>query len=57
VLDEVQYAPALFRHLKAVVDAQRDRTGQFLITGSQKFTLMKGVSESLAGRAVPVEEL
>jgi len=56
-LDEVQYAPALFRHLKAVVDAQRDRTGQFLITGSQKFTLMKGVSESLAGRAVPVEEL
>jgi hypothetical protein len=50
ILDEVQYAPSLFRHLKVVVDAQRDRAGQFLITGSQKFTLMKGVGESLAGR-------
>jgi uncharacterized protein len=55
VLDEVPYAPALFRHLKAVVDARRDRAGQFLITGSQKFTLMKGVSESLAGRAAILE--
>ena len=51
VVDEVQYAPQLFRHLKSVVDAQRDRAGQFILTGSQKFTLMKAVSESLAGRA------
>lgn len=51
IVDEVQYAPALFRHLKAVVDAHRSRNGQFLLTGSQKFTLMKSVSESLAGRA------
>lgn len=49
--DEVQYAPALLRHLKAAVDAERSRHGRFLLTGSQKFTLMKGVSESLAGRA------
>lgn len=55
ILDEVQYAPALFRHLKSVVDAQRDRAGQFLLTGSQKFTLMKGVSESLAGRTAILE--
>lgn len=55
IVDEVQYAPALFRHLKAVVDARRDRAGQFLLTGSQKFTLMKGVAESLAGRAAIVE--
>jgi predicted AAA+ superfamily ATPase len=55
ILDEVQYAPALFRHLKSVVDAQRDRAGRFLITGSQKFTLMKGVTESLAGRAAILE--
>jgi uncharacterized protein len=55
ILDEVQYAPALFRHLKVVVDAQRHRAGQFLVTGSQKFTLMKGVSESLAGRAAILE--
>ena len=51
IIDEVQYAPRLFRHLKVLVDANRDRNGQFLLTGSQKFTLMKNVSESLAGRA------
>jgi predicted AAA+ superfamily ATPase len=51
IIDEVQYAPGLFRHLKAEVDAHRDRNGQFLLTGSQKFQLMKNVSDSLAGRA------
>jgi len=55
IIDEVQYAPGLFRHLKAEVDAHRTRNGQFLLTGSQKFTLMKNVSESLAGRADIVE--
>lgn len=55
VIDRVQYAPALFRHLKVAVDADRGRYGRFLLTGSQKFTLMKGVSESLAGRADIVE--
>lgn len=55
IVDEAQYAPALFRHLKAAVDARRGLNGQFLLTGSQKFTLMRGVSESLAGRADIVE--
>lgn len=55
VVDEVQYAPGLFRHLKAAVDANRNRYGQYLLTGSQKFTLMKGTAESLAGRADIVE--
>ena len=55
VVDEVQYAPGLFRHLKAVVDRHRDRNGQFILTGSQKFTLMKSVSESLAGRVDVLE--
>jgi predicted AAA+ superfamily ATPase len=55
IIDEVQYAPTLFRHLKVVVDAQRGKNGQFLLTGSQKFTLMRGVSESLAGRADIIE--
>jgi AAA domain-containing protein len=41
LIDEVQYAPGLFRHLKVAVDANRTRNGQFLLTGSQKFTLMK----------------
>jgi uncharacterized protein len=55
IVDEVQYAPGLFRHLKVAIDTNRARNGQFLITGSQKFTLMKSVSESLAGRADIVE--
>ena len=55
IIDEVQYAPSIFRHVKAVVDADRSKNGRFLLTGSQKFTLMKGVTESLAGRADIVE--
>ena len=55
IIDEVRYAPGLFRHLKSEVDANRTRYGQFLLTGSQKFTLMKSVSDSLAGRADIVE--
>jgi hypothetical protein len=55
IIDEVQYAPGLFRHLKVAVDKGRSRKGQFLLTGSQKFSLMKNVAESLAGRADIVE--
>ncbi len=55
IIDELQYAPALFRHLKVAVDRARSRRGQFLLTGSQRFTLMTGVSESLAGRAAILE--
>jgi len=51
IVDEVQYAPEVFRHLKTAVDSDRGRNGRFLLTGSQKFTLMRGISESLAGRA------
>lgn len=51
IIDEVQYAPAVFRHLKALVDARRNQAGLFVLTGSQLFPLMAGVSESLAGRA------
>ncbi len=50
VIDEVQYAPGLFRHLKVAIDRDRAKRGQFILTGSQKFTLMKEVSDSLAGR-------
>lgn len=55
IVDEVQYAPALFRHLKRVVDEDRHTPGRFILTGSQHFSLMKGVSESLAGRVGLVE--
>lgn len=50
LIDEVQYAPGLFRHLKLAIDANRGMRDQFILTGSQKFTLMKEVSDSLAGR-------
>lgn len=55
IIDEVQYAPGLFRFLKARIDSDRHRMGRFLMTGSQKFGLMQSVSESLAGRCAIVE--
>jgi len=55
IVDEVQYAPGLFRHLKVAIDSRRRTRGQYLLTGSQKFTLMKGISESLAGRVEVLE--
>ncbi len=50
IIDEIQYAPELLRYIKVHIDAQRTVNGQFFLTGSQKFSLMEGVSESLAGR-------
>lgn len=55
ILDEVQYAPGLFRYLKAAIDAKRSERGRFLMTGSQKFSLMQSLSESLAGRVAVLE--
>jgi hypothetical protein len=55
IIDEVQYAPGLFRSLKAVVDEDRSQNGRYLLTGSQKFALMKNVAESMAGRAEIIE--
>jgi predicted AAA+ superfamily ATPase len=52
LVDEVQYAPGLLRHLKSLVDRDRDAMGRIVLTGSQSFPLMKGVAESLAGRCV-----
>jgi len=49
IMDEIQYVPEVLRHLKAMIDVDR-RPGRFLLTGSQDFALMQGVSESLAGR-------
>lgn len=49
LIDEVQYTPELFPYLKILVDKSRG-DGLVLMTGSQAFTLMKHVSESLAGR-------
>lgn len=49
LIDEVQKAPELLQHIKKIVDSTNEK-GLFWLTGSQKFNLMQGVSESLAGR-------
>lgn len=49
LIDEIQYAPQLLPYIKMAVDQDR-HPGRFWLTGSQQFPLMKGVSESLAGR-------
>ena len=49
LIDEVQKAPQLFSYIKEIVD-KSDARGQFWLTGSHVFHLMKNVSESLAGR-------
>lgn len=54
LIDEVQYAPSIFRYLKMYVDTKKSK-GSFALTGSQAFQLMKGVSETLAGRMAIVE--
>lgn len=49
IVDEIQYAPNLFRYIKIISD-DSGKKGQFFLTGSQQFKMMKNVSESLAGR-------
>lgn len=51
ILDEVQNAPALLNYIRARIDRGPKRCGQWLMTGSQDAPLMRGVSESMAGRA------
>ena len=48
-IDEVQKEPAILEEIKRIVDESNDR-GMFILSGSQKLTLMKDISESLAGR-------
>ena len=49
IIDEVQRVPELFSPIKWIVD-QSEEKGRIVLTGSQTYHLMKGVSESLAGR-------
>jgi len=56
LIDEVQYAPELFTYIKIFVDTHK-QNGLFWLTGSQKFSLMKGIKESLAGRVAILDML
>ena len=55
-IDEVQYAPELFPYIKLYAD-EKKQNGLFWLTGSQKFSLMKGIRESLAGRVAILDML
>jgi len=56
VLDEIQRAPLLLSYLQSRVDADR-RMGLFLLTGSQQFGLVAGITQSLVGRTAFLELL
>ncbi|MDK9718064.1 MAG: ATP-binding protein [Trichlorobacter sp.] len=56
VLDEVQRCPELLSYLQTMVDNDH-RLGLFILTGSQQFGLMSGITQSLAGRTAFVELL
>ena len=50
ILDEIQWTPQLMSYIKMRVDEHRDKMGTYVFTGSQQFTLIKNLSDSLAGR-------
>lgn len=50
IFDEVQKVPELFNDIKIAIDADRATPGKFILTGSSQFTLIKSITESLAGR-------
>jgi predicted AAA+ superfamily ATPase len=51
IIDEIQYAPDIFKYIKILVDNSAQK-GLVWLTGSQQFNMMSGVTESLAGRVV-----
>jgi predicted AAA+ superfamily ATPase len=55
ILDEIQNAPELLGFVRTLVDATPRSTGRWLLTGSQEAPLMRGVTESLAGRAAVLQ--
>jgi uncharacterized protein len=55
ILDEAQAVPEVFNALRGAIDAQRSSFGRFIVLGSAQPALVRGVSESLAGRAAVIE--
>ena len=54
IIDEIQYVPNLLSYIKMKVDTSDER-GQYWLTGSQQFHMMKNISESLAGRCAVID--
>ena len=57
IFDEIQYAPSLLPYIKEHIDAHRDTSGQYLLTGSQNILMTEHITESLAGRAAMLKLL
>jgi predicted AAA+ superfamily ATPase len=57
LIDEIQNAPELFPYIRTRIDEAPSAKGRWLLTGSQEAPLMKGVTESMAGRAAIFELL
>ena len=57
IMDEIQYAPDLLLYIKEKIDSDRNKSGQYLLTGSQNLLMMEKVTESLAGRAAMLKLL
>ena len=51
IIDEIQNVPDLLPYIKEVIDNDRNRSGQYILTGSQNLLLVEKITESLAGRA------
>ena len=57
ILDEIQHVPEILNYVRSRIDQAPRKTGQWLLTGSQEAPLMKGVTESMAGRAAVLQLL
>ena len=55
IIDEAQQYPDLFKVLRGVIDSDRSSRGRFLLTGSSSPDIVKGITESLAGRIATIE--
>jgi len=55
ILDEIQNVPEIFARVRARIDRAPRRTGRWILTGSQESALMRGVTESMAGRAAVLQ--
>jgi predicted AAA+ superfamily ATPase len=57
LFDEIQNVPELFPYVRTLIDERPRKMGQWFFTGSQEAPLMRGVSESMAGRAAILQLL
>ena len=55
IIDEAQQYPDLFKVLRGVIDGKRQQKGRFILTGSSSPAIVRGITESLAGRIATTE--